>query len=152
MFGTKEGIKKLIDTHGILTRRQITVVKNDKVRIRAVCKGSMPQMNQDGVEPSQGRTSCPWVLHISKGKNDAAWMVKTYVDTHKRMQSRTIRACTAGFLSQEISHTLVHNPTVPVTAIQVDMQRKYELNVSKMKTFRAKSLAMAKLRGDYVDQ
>lgn len=49
MFGTKEGIKQLIDTHAIMTRKQLVLVKNDKVRIRVVCKGSLPEMNKDGL-------------------------------------------------------------------------------------------------------
>ena len=94
VFGSKKGIKRLIELHGIQTRRQIHVIKNDTCRIRAVCRGSLPEMNKEYGEGSSTHVgskasatkSCPWVLHISKGKKKSTWMVKTFVETHKCLQ------------------------------------------------------------------
>ncbi|GKA49008.1 zinc finger MYM-type protein 1-like protein [Tanacetum coccineum] len=44
------------------------------------------------------------------------------------------------------------NPEIPVKAIQDQLQKKYRLDVSKMKAFRAKSKAYAHVRGDYREQ
>ncbi|KAJ9561129.1 hypothetical protein OSB04_006289 [Centaurea solstitialis] len=44
VFGSKEGIKKMIDTLAIETTRQIVLVKNDASRIRAVCWGIIPEL------------------------------------------------------------------------------------------------------------
>ncbi|KAJ9558166.1 hypothetical protein OSB04_012780 [Centaurea solstitialis] len=180
VFGTKEGIKKMIDTHAIESRRQIICVKNDASRIRAVCLGTIPEIGgpskvtkrmvrKKGVYgPGQSNPivggpnktkkwakpipDCPWVLHISKGVNEHSWMVKTYVDTHKCLQTREVRACTAAFLSQEIEETLMANPEIPVKSLQVTLEQKYENNISHMKSFRAKQIAMKKLMGDYGQQ
>ncbi|KAJ9546723.1 hypothetical protein OSB04_019266 [Centaurea solstitialis] len=56
VFGSKDGIKQMIDTHAILTRRQIFVIKNDLMRIRAACFGSIPALNkEDNGGPSKAK-------------------------------------------------------------------------------------------------
>ncbi|KAI3678919.1 hypothetical protein L6452_38223 [Arctium lappa] len=144
----------MIDQHAIETRREIVVVKNDLRRIRAVCRGNIPELKEVGgsSKGKEVKASCPWVLHISPGKYDDTWMVKTYVETHKCLRSREVSACTTTFLSQQISDTLVANPDIPVKALQINLEQKYSIKVSKMKSFRAKQLALKKLTGDYVEQ
>ncbi|KAJ9565743.1 hypothetical protein OSB04_001709 [Centaurea solstitialis] len=92
--------------------------------------------------------SCPWVLHISKGKDDACWMVKTFENTHKCLQSMRVKACTSSFLSKEFMQTIIHNREIPIKALQMEMQRKYGQKFSHMKAFRAKCL---ELLGDDLD-
>ncbi|KAJ9553175.1 hypothetical protein OSB04_017220 [Centaurea solstitialis] len=156
------------------------VGQNDASRIKAVCLGTIPEIGgpskvtkrmvrKKGVcgpgqsnpivgEPNKTKKwakpipDCPWVLHISKGVNKHSWMVKTYVDTHKCLQTREMRACTATFLSQEIEETLMANPEIPIKNLQVTLEQKYENNISHMKSFRAKQIAMKKLMGDYGQQ
>ena len=114
VFGRKDGIKDMIDRHAVETMRDIHVIKNDLVRIRVVCKGFIPDLNDEVFGPSnpnvvkdkckgkkvtdgehKDKLSCPWVLHISIGKHDKTWMVKTHVATHRCLQTRKVRACTA---------------------------------------------------------
>ncbi|KAJ9560388.1 hypothetical protein OSB04_005548 [Centaurea solstitialis] len=151
VFGSKEGIKRLIDLHGIQTRRQIHVQKNDRMRIRAICRGTLPDMNMEygggacgkgvkvgssGNQKKMGSTGkqkkvgssghvCPWVLYISKTKADDTWMVKTFVDTHECLQSMKVKACTTSFLAKQIMEIVSHNPEIPIKAIQLEMQRTY---------------------------
>ncbi|KAJ9566366.1 hypothetical protein OSB04_002332 [Centaurea solstitialis] len=113
VFGSKEGIKKMIDTLAIETRRQIVLVKNDAFRIRTVCWGTIPELGG---------------------------------------QARDVRACTATFLSQQIEETLPANPEILIKSLQVTLEQKYENNISHMKSFRAKKIAMEKLMGDYTEQ
>ncbi|KAJ9567651.1 hypothetical protein OSB04_003617 [Centaurea solstitialis] len=162
VFGSKEGIKRLIDLHGIKTRRQLHVIRNDTTRIRAVCKGSIPEMNKEhsvGSSTSVGSKgkgsdsgSCPWLLHISKGKHDATWMVKTFEDTHKCLQSMKVRACTASFLSKAVVEIITHNPEIPINDLHIELQRKYGQKMSHMKAFRAKTMALDQIRGSYAEQ
>ncbi|KVI11278.1 Transposase, MuDR, plant [Cynara cardunculus var. scolymus] len=141
VFGSKKGIKMMIDKHAIETRRQITVLKNDLRRIRAVCRGFIPNLKEEVDETSKRKEdktsgqSCPWVLHIFVGKHDDTWMVKTNVKTHKCLQAREVSDCTASFLSQQISDTLVANSDIPTTSLQINLEQKYASKVSKMKYF-----------------
>ncbi|KAJ9568363.1 hypothetical protein OSB04_004329 [Centaurea solstitialis] len=160
VFGSKKEIKRLIDLHAIQSRRQIHLIRNDTHRVRAVCRGSLPEMNKEygvgssthvGTKASDGK-SCPWLLHISKGKNDSTWMVKTFVESHKCLQSMKVKACTASFLSKEIVDLITHNPEIPIKALQVEMQRTYGQKMSHMKAFRAKTMALNVIRGNYAEQ
>ena len=56
------------------------------------------------------------------------------------------------FLSQQIIDQLVHNPEVPNIALKQSLKQKYELKISHMKYFRAKTMALNQIKGDYVGQ
>jgi len=106
--------------------RDIHVAKNDLVRIWVVCKGKVPDFNQELRGPSyvsigekgkkvtygevNDKPHCPWVLHISIGKHDKTWMVKTHVATPRCLQTRNVRTCTTTWLSQQIAD---HGPRHP---------------------------------------
>ncbi|GKB46913.1 mutator type transposase [Tanacetum coccineum] len=89
---------------------------------------------------------------ISKVKNTKTWEVKTYTDEHKCLQSREIHACTSKFLSKGIVEQIEKNPDIPIRALQDELQKKYELGVSRMKAFKAKSAALNQVKGDYSQQ
>ncbi|GJZ76687.1 hypothetical protein Tco_0641359 [Tanacetum coccineum] len=86
---------------------------------------------------------------ISKVKNTKTWEVKTYTDEHKCLQSREIHACTSKFLSKGIVEQIEKNLDIPIRALQDELQKKYELGVSRMKAFKAKSAALNQVKGDY---
>lgn len=127
-FGNKKEIKSAITLHFIETRRDLLIVKNDKVRVRVVCKGRVPNESGEGssdlAKKSKQSTklketgpTCPWILHISTTTNDRTWVLKTYSDVHKCLQQRKVRQCTASFLAQQIEETVGPNPKVPLRAL-----------------------------------
>ncbi|KAJ9552484.1 hypothetical protein OSB04_016529 [Centaurea solstitialis] len=153
VFGSKEAIKKRLDMHAVETRRDIQLVKNDLGRMRAVCKGILPEFRKNGlVTHSENKACCPWVLHISIGKHDKTWMVKTYVDTHKCLQSRKVKVCTTTWLSEQITDTIATNPDIPLKSLREGLEKRFMMKVSQDKTFRAKTMAIKKVRGDYAEQ
>ncbi|GJZ91253.1 hypothetical protein Tco_0663180 [Tanacetum coccineum] len=91
---------------------------------------------------------CPWLLHCSKSKNAKTWWVKKTDDNHTCLQSRTVRKCTASFLSKEVEETIKPDPKVPISALKDQLQRKYELGMPDMKVFRAKQMAEERVIGD----
>ncbi|GKF57700.1 ribonuclease H-like domain-containing protein [Tanacetum coccineum] len=66
--------------------------------------------------------------------------------------SRKIIACTHKFLSKGIVDQVEKNPDIPIRALQEELQRKYELGVSRQKAFRAKAAALNQVKGDYRQQ
>ncbi|KAJ9557500.1 hypothetical protein OSB04_012114 [Centaurea solstitialis] len=109
VFGSKYGIKMLVDLHAIQSKRQLHVIKNDGMRIRVVCRGSQPVMNKELLGgPSK--------------------------------------------LSGTDKDTISHNLEIPVKALQIEMERKYGQKLSHMKSFRAKTTALNKMRGNYFEQ
>ncbi|KAJ9566968.1 hypothetical protein OSB04_002934 [Centaurea solstitialis] len=173
LFGSKEDARNAITNHSIETRRDLWLEKNDGRRLRVKCKGKMVVIggpssfgdssvgpssvgpSSDGPSsdrPSSDGPTCPWVLYISTVKDDKSWVVKTYIDTHKCLQSRNVRQCTATFLSKLVEETIVPNPEIPLKALAEGLEKKYRLGVSNMKAYRAKQIAMKKVVGDYAEQ
>ncbi|GJZ28989.1 putative ribonuclease H-like domain-containing protein, partial [Tanacetum coccineum] len=90
---------------------------------------------------------CPWALCVGKDKHTQNWLVKTYRDTHKCLQSREIEHYTYKFLSEKIFDQVRVNPDIPVKAVQYQLQRDLEVQISMSKSFRAKSKAKREIRG-----
>nr|GEZ67058.1 hypothetical protein [Tanacetum cinerariifolium] len=95
---------------------------------------------------------CPWLLHCVKPKGQSSWYCRVFKDTHTCLQSRTVRKCTSSFLSREIEETIKPNPKIPLSALKEQLQKKYEIRVSKQKVFRAKQMAEHKVHGDHITQ
>nr|KAJ0193739.1 hypothetical protein LSAT_V11C800405860 [Lactuca sativa] len=151
-FGSSEELKNKIKQHVVETRREIVIIKNDKNRVRAVCKGSIQDLIEVGVGGHVEERKCPWVLYASKWSNDADWEVRTYEKKHVCLQTRIGKACTYKFLSKQIVQQVESNPTIPTRALQEQLQRQYQCDISKMKVFRAKTEENIHVRGDYAGQ
>ncbi|KAJ9546885.1 hypothetical protein OSB04_019428 [Centaurea solstitialis] len=161
-FGNKKEIKERVAKHSIETRRDLSILKNDSVRMRVICKGKVPICNERDGKSSQSKSKqsksttkkdegpiCPWVLHVSTSGEDKTWVVKTYNDVHKCLQSRKIRQCTSSFLSTQMEGTIAPNPNIPIGALKEQLQGKLQLQLSRQKIFRAKAKAMERLQGTY---
>ncbi|GJX94638.1 hypothetical protein Tco_0349224 [Tanacetum coccineum] len=187
-FPNREEVKNRIRAHALETRRQITIVKNDNVRVRAKCLGIIPTLGDAdmcsfGLSKSNGITiyeggkkqitkdketkvasvkgkgkkvntdededknECPWTVYMAKGENDK-WLVRTYKKEHICLQSRQIKAATASFLSKHVLDLINLNPEIPIKAVQDQMQKQFQVGVSKHKAFRAKSKAAEVMKGD----
>ncbi|GJS81958.1 hypothetical protein Tco_0748499 [Tanacetum coccineum] len=95
---------------------------------------------------------CPWLLHYVKPKGESSWYCRVFKDTHACLQSKNVRKCTASFLSREIEVTIKPNPKIPLGTLKEQLQKKYEIRVSKQKVFRAKQMAEHKVHGDHITQ
>ncbi|GJY88113.1 mutator type transposase [Tanacetum coccineum] len=175
-FANKELIKQMVSRLVVENRRHMWLTKNDKIRIWAQCRGIVPTFsNDDGSQfgpngpsgsQSQSNTkkggkpkvvvkdsqSCPWVLHCSKSKTEESWYVKRLDDEHTCLQSRFVSKCTAKFLSKTVEETIKPNPKIPIAALKDQLQKKFELGVSRAKVLRAKQMAQDNVIGDYVNQ
>ncbi|GKC02146.1 hypothetical protein Tco_0993756 [Tanacetum coccineum] len=84
--------------------------------------------------------SCPWTMLVTYTK-ECRWEVRTLIEDHTCIQSRAIKACTSRFLADHVIKSLATNPDIPVRAVQDQMQKQFEVGVSKMKAFRAKRIS-----------
>ncbi|CAI9287725.1 unnamed protein product [Lactuca saligna] len=169
-FNTTKEVKQQIYLHSIQSRRELDFVKNDKNRIRVVCKGTIPNLgiletggtnkSNDKVGPSQKKKKvkdgsihkCTWVLLVNKWKKDNNWTVKTYEKQHTCLQTRKIRACNYKFLSEQIVETMESNPEIPLRALCEMLEKKYHVGLSDMKVHRAKTKALESIKGDFAAQ
>ena len=77
-FQTKKEVTGLVKEHALQTRRDLHIEKNDKIRVRVVCRGVTPKFNSSGFSGcNKGKGSfvnkekgyCPWVLLVSRPSN-----------------------------------------------------------------------------------
>ncbi|CAI9279934.1 unnamed protein product [Lactuca saligna] len=135
-------------------------MENSEARniVRAICKGTIPDLGQlDPCGPSQSNKEseekkCPWVLYASKWEQDVDWEIKTYEKEHICLQTRNVKACTYKSLAKKIVQQIESNPTVPTQDLQEQIQREYQVDISKMKVFKAKTEALNQVRDDYARQ
>lgn len=153
------------------------LVKNDKQRIRARCVGTIPACGTSGgiglgtvpkrktgpLTRGRGRdvylrsqkeepTDCPWLLYVAKDTYKDVWSVRTFKDEHKCLQSREIKACDYKFLSKQILDQVQVNPDIPIKAVQDQLTKQFEVQVSMQKALRAKNKAEIEIRGDHKQQ
>ncbi|XP_023772208.2 uncharacterized protein LOC111920861 [Lactuca sativa] len=84
---------------------------------------------------SSQKVTCPWVVLISRSDEESDWMVKTLVHEHRCVQSRSIKACTSKFLATTVLQQVEGNPIIPVKALRVELQKIYEVGMSRMKQY-----------------
>ncbi|XP_076932443.1 uncharacterized protein LOC143597974 [Bidens hawaiensis] len=169
----------MIRAHAVESRRQIRIVKDDLVRVRAMCKGDRmdgsqskgggkkkgesSKCNQDkgpnekhvggrGIKKDPDIHKCPWVVQLSKNNKHGSWEIVTLQTEHKCLQTRDIYACTATFLSNQLLEQLQETPKIQPRAIKEQFQRMFEVNISEMKAYRAKNIVVEKIHGDYTSQ
>ncbi|CAI9294120.1 unnamed protein product [Lactuca saligna] len=103
-FKEKEKIREVIANYSVKERRDLHYVKNDKTRVRVKCWGIVPELTGDNNKDRGNlvlskKTTCPWVLFISRADEKQLWTVKTYEDSHSCLQTRTVGACSSKFLA-----------------------------------------------------
>lgn len=160
-FTSREVVKEAIHNLSLQTRRQLKIMKNDLDRMRANCRGIVPGMNdhligikenRKGRKVTMAEIFCPWVLYVTWSTEEEVWMVKTYDPTHTCIQTREVKSCTQGYIATKIASQIAGNPNIPVSSLKRELQSKYKIDLPFMKVYRAKQLALNKLRGDYEKQ
>ncbi|GJS50786.1 hypothetical protein Tco_0624148 [Tanacetum coccineum] len=117
--------KKSVYLHSIESRRNLKLYKNDGVRIRARCDGKVTEftMSQGTNDDNQASSS----ILDARDKGDLyPWVLE-------------IKHCTYKFLSKKIFEQVRVNPDIPVKAVQDQLQRELEVQISMSKAFRAKA-------------
>ncbi|RYR47781.1 hypothetical protein Ahy_A07g033742 [Arachis hypogaea] len=90
IFKSKEHFMQATRDYTIQLGRNILFTKNDKVRVRAVCKAE----------------GCPWVVYCARSKQDGSWQIKTLVDNHICPRRRKNRAATQHYLVTELPNSV----------------------------------------------
>ncbi|CAI9300522.1 unnamed protein product [Lactuca saligna] len=140
-FNTAQEFKERVKLHAIETRRELEFEKMTRIG----GEGQQEVNNED-------EEKCPWSLYASKWKRYINWMVKSYNKEQRCLQTRNVKACTYKFFAKQIASQVESNPTIPIHALQEQLQRDYQVGLSKMKVFRARTEALNQVRGDYVGQ
>ncbi|GJT92987.1 hypothetical protein Tco_1081832, partial [Tanacetum coccineum] len=154
------------------TMRKLIMVKNDKERVRVRCEGTilalLPYVATDTDTGKNEFSQTKGCLVIREniisgqqnilGKDKTVqgkgkrWEVRTLTKDRNCLQSREIKACTSRFLSDHIIKSLATNLDIPVRAVEDQIQKQFDVGISKMKAFRAKRIATNKMTSSSREQ
>nr|GEY42110.1 hypothetical protein [Tanacetum cinerariifolium] len=73
-----------------------------------------------------------WSLLVTL-QPDGRWSVTTLKLDHQCLQSRSIKACTSKSMSEHTTETFIANPDILAKAVQQQMQKQFQVGVSKIK-------------------
>ncbi|CAH9058684.1 unnamed protein product [Cuscuta epithymum] len=138
LFSSKQVLKSAIKNVAIKDRVQIKFQKNDKVRLRVVCK-----------------PGCEWMLYGSKFKvqeNDTTFQIKTFISTHSCCKEYGNRNMDYKWLADKYLHCFLADPTLSIPSFAHLVYKDFVINVPPMKLWRAKNFALQKLQGTYDNQ
>ncbi|GKC44028.1 hypothetical protein Tco_1061750, partial [Tanacetum coccineum] len=108
-------------------------------------QGNSKKVNE---QKKKDKYSCPWTMLIAY-INEGRWEVRILIKDHKCLQSREIKACTSRFLLDHVIKTLATNLDIPMRVVQDQMQKQFDVRISKMKAFRAKRIASDKMTSNF---
>ncbi|GKA77708.1 hypothetical protein Tco_0784245, partial [Tanacetum coccineum] len=131
---------------GLVNRENSNSGKRNILGKDKTCQGKGKKVNKQN---KVDRYSCPCTMLVAY-TNEGRWEVRTL--DHNCLHSREIKVCTSRFLSDHIIKSLATNLDIIVRAVQDQMQKQFDVGVSKMKAFRAKRTAIDKMTDSYREQ
>ncbi|TVU45368.1 hypothetical protein EJB05_04855, partial [Eragrostis curvula] len=94
-FRGREEFKQAVVKYGIVMRRHIEFIKDEKKRIRAKCSWE----------------GCPWLIHASDSSKCDWFQVQTYIPQHRCPQRRDNKLVTARRIAEKYEPLIKTNPS-----------------------------------------
>ncbi|GKE59706.1 hypothetical protein Tco_1498891, partial [Tanacetum coccineum] len=140
--------KDRVYIHSNKSRRMLKLYKNDNIRVRARCeeKVHLFTMSQGTgpTNPNHGMGVGP------SGSSGPSTMNKKRKNTGTNDDNQTCFSALDAHDKGDLCYWVLFNLEIPVKAVQDQLQRDLELQVSMSKAFRAKAKAEREVKGDHV--
>lgn len=107
IFGTSKIFKDAVREHAIKTCKAIKFVKNDSIRVRAICRPAYTPKEEK-------KSPCGWTLQAFKMQGLPSFQLRTYEPEHNCSRVFYNKHVTSTWLSHKYLETLKSNPTIPV--------------------------------------
>nr|GEX16393.1 transposase, mutator type [Tanacetum cinerariifolium] len=151
-FSNSKEIEEMVTRVAVKHRRELHLKKNDRVRVRCIYKGKVPQF---GCEDEDDDSSSKGVVSsgsIGKGQSKKKGQVSgSKGKSNNKTKAGGVKKCTASFLSKSVEESIKPNPKIPLNALKDQLQKQYEVEISKQKVFRAKKMAHERVEGPLKD-
>nr|KAJ0209959.1 hypothetical protein LSAT_V11C400177530 [Lactuca sativa] len=164
-FTSSEELKNAIRQHAVETRRELDFIKNDKNRVRAICKGTIPDLGQlDPCGPSQSNkeseeNNCPWMLTGSSRpmKKSIEQLQREYlVDISKMKVFRAktealnqVRGDYAGQYTTLRDYVQEHRTRNPRTTVKIEVESEPNPS-SETRTFKQIYICLGPLKKGFL--
>jgi len=115
-FGTKQEFQHAMRTYAIHSSREIKFVKNDRVRIRMICK-----------------ESCDWNVYCAKIPKEETWQLRKVGPDHTCSRSPNVKMLNSKWLGTKLQPNVRENPSLRITSIINKTNEKGNIKVTKTK-------------------
>nr|GEV69212.1 hypothetical protein [Tanacetum cinerariifolium] len=138
-FSNSKEIKEMVTIVAVEQRRELHLKKNDKVRVRCICQGKVPQFGCEDGDDDSGSKGV--VSSGSKGNGQSK--ENGQLSESKGKSNNKTKA---------YGESIKPNPKIPLNALKDQLQKQYEVGISKQKVFRAKKMAQERVEGNHTRQ
>ncbi|WVZ03970.1 hypothetical protein V8G54_024776 [Vigna mungo] len=137
-FPDKIDFTDAVRTYGIHNGRKLKIFKNDKRRICVKCCGS------------QGK--CPWYEYCGYRSSQSTWQLRKLIDRHTCSREFNIGLVTSKWLSGKLEKSMKSNPELNLKNLHSKFCQKWNIDVSRSTTTKAKAMATANIEGCFKQQ
>ncbi|KAK2436909.1 hypothetical protein QL285_021871 [Trifolium repens] len=134
-FACKEEFQYAIKCYSIQSARAVKFKKNDKTRMRVICK-----------------PGCKWAAYCAHIPGQETWQLRKIHDDHKCNREPHVPLLSSNWLSKKLHTNVKENPNLKLLDIIERTQQKWNLKINKTKAYRARSLAFDLVDGSFREQ
>ncbi|CAJ2636458.1 unnamed protein product [Trifolium pratense] len=134
-FACKQEFQEAIRCYAIQSQRAIKYKKNDKKRIRLICK-----------------SGCVWNAYCSHMPGQETWQLMFVKDEHKCNREPKVKMLSAKWLGKRLHKKVKENPNLKLIDIMEKTQQKWNLKISKNKASKARGIAFDLVDGSFREQ
>lgn len=135
LFSDREEFKAAIATYAVHNGIDVKMIKNDKIRVRVVCK-----------DP------CQWMAYCAKLPDEDTWQLRKLYDKHSCPKDYKVSLMKSSWLGKRLESTVRETPNITLTSISNKAHQKWNVGVSKMKAYRARRVAIDLVDGSFREQ
>jgi len=132
-FAMKQDFIDAVRTYAIHSGRPIKFKKNDKVRVRAVCK-----------------PPCQWNAFCARLPDQETWQLrKVWKGKHTCPRDFKVKLLSSKWLGTKLKPCVRENPKLRITDIMDKTQEKWKTSVTMTKAIRARTMAFDAVDGSF---
>ncbi|XP_012852893.1 PREDICTED: uncharacterized protein LOC105972477 [Erythranthe guttata] len=135
-FPDADTFRAAIKQHSRVHGRDLKYKKNDKDKVRAICK----------------HKGCPWMIYASQIRGELTLQVKTIHSVHECTRKEKVTAATSNWLASKYQDKLRTDPNWPINSMMVAAKKECKLLFSTHQMYRATKRANELNRGTHVEQ
>ncbi|WJX51834.1 hypothetical protein P8452_37998 [Trifolium repens] len=120
-FACKQEFQNAIKCYSIQSARAVKFKKNDKKRMRVICK-----------------PGCKWAAYCAHIPGQETWQLRKIHDDHKCNREPHVPLLSSNWLSKKLHTNVKENPNLKLLDIVERTQQKWNLRISKTKAYRAR--------------
>ncbi|KAL8512142.1 hypothetical protein ACS0TY_018554 [Phlomoides rotata] len=126
IFSSKWEFIDVVHSDSVLKKRDIHLVKNDRERVYARCKG----------------VGCPWMVHANNITGEPSFQIMTYNSTHTCVETYHITSIRSKWLNGRYGYQFINDPKKKVTHFQTELMVELGVNVTPHQVYKCKKLAL----------